>query len=210
MNILRRINDAGTTVIMATHDRAIVDSMSRRVVQLHRGELVRDEQPGTYDPPVGSRAWRALVAEESSSGLRAQDPIPLRTEAVPTVAEQDPAASEPSATSAPSAEEADPAARPEAIYRVTWPGDDTDDEHFQERVLPEEDVEPDTAPNPGRRRTHPKNQRPQPRSVPTHRASAGSAAEPTKPQAAPRGAAAESEESERFSFRRDPGGSNDA
>ncbi|WP_146339314.1 cell division ATP-binding protein FtsE [Nesterenkonia sp. NBAIMH1] len=211
MNILRRINDAGTTVIMATHDRAIVDSMSRRVVQLHRGELVRDEQPGTYDPPAGSRAWKALIAEESSSGLRAQDPIPLRTEAVPTVAEQDPAASEPSATSAPSAEEADPAARPEAIYRVTWPGDDTDDEHFQERVLPEEDVEPDTAPNP-RVPTHTPEESAAPAEERPHAPRLGWLSRGTDETPKPRlgGAAAESEESERFSFRRDPGGSNDA
>ncbi|GGE61385.1 cell division ATP-binding protein FtsE [Nesterenkonia cremea] len=76
MKILRWISSSGTTVIMATHDRPIVDSMRRRVVQLHRGALVRDQQRGTYDPPVGSEAWELLRVEEADSGLRASDPTP--------------------------------------------------------------------------------------------------------------------------------------
>ncbi|WP_022872363.1 cell division ATP-binding protein FtsE [Nesterenkonia alba] len=80
MKVLHWINDAGTTVIMATHDRAIVDASAHRVVQLHRGRLVRDDSPGRYDPPEGSAAWKALVAEEESSGLRASDPVPTRSE----------------------------------------------------------------------------------------------------------------------------------
>lgn len=76
MKILRWISHSGTTVIMATHDRPIVDRMRRRVVQLHRGVLVRDEQRGTYDPPAGSEAWKLLRDEEAESGLRASDPAP--------------------------------------------------------------------------------------------------------------------------------------
>lgn len=76
MKVLRWISTSGTTVIMATHDRPIVDSMRRRVVQLHRGALVRDQQRGTYDPPVGSEAWELLRAEEADVGLRASDPTP--------------------------------------------------------------------------------------------------------------------------------------
>ena len=48
MRILDRINRTGTTVVMATHDHAIVDAMRRRVVQLDRGEMVRDESRGVY------------------------------------------------------------------------------------------------------------------------------------------------------------------
>ena len=48
MRILDRINRTGTTVVMATHDHAIVDAMRRRVVQLDRGEVVRDESRGVY------------------------------------------------------------------------------------------------------------------------------------------------------------------
>ncbi len=49
MRILDRINRTGTTVVMATHDHAIVDAMRRRVVQLERGRMVRDQRGGVYD-----------------------------------------------------------------------------------------------------------------------------------------------------------------
>jgi cell division transport system ATP-binding protein len=48
MLLLERINRTGTTVLMATHDHAIVDSMRRRVVELNLGQVVRDEARGVY------------------------------------------------------------------------------------------------------------------------------------------------------------------
>jgi len=48
MKLLDRINRTGTTVIMATHDAAIVDSMRRRVVELDGGLVVRDQARGVY------------------------------------------------------------------------------------------------------------------------------------------------------------------
>ena len=48
MDLLERINRTGTTVLMATHDHHIVDSMRQRVVELELGRLVRDEQRGVY------------------------------------------------------------------------------------------------------------------------------------------------------------------
>jgi cell division transport system ATP-binding protein len=48
MDLLDRINRTGTTVLMATHDHHIVDSMRQRVVELSMGRLVRDEQRGVY------------------------------------------------------------------------------------------------------------------------------------------------------------------
>jgi len=48
MRILDRINRTGTTVVMATHDQRIVDAMRRRVVELDRGSLVRDQARGIY------------------------------------------------------------------------------------------------------------------------------------------------------------------
>ncbi len=47
--LLDRINQTGTTVVMATHDRSIVDSMRRRVVELDRGVIVRDQARGVYE-----------------------------------------------------------------------------------------------------------------------------------------------------------------
>ena len=48
MRLLDRINRTGTTVVMATHDQAIVDRMRRRVIQLAQGRVVRDQQHGEY------------------------------------------------------------------------------------------------------------------------------------------------------------------
>ena len=48
MRLLDRINRTGTTVVMATHDQRIVDAMRRRVVELERGSLVRDQVRGVY------------------------------------------------------------------------------------------------------------------------------------------------------------------
>jgi len=48
MKLLDRINRTGTTVVMATHDQQIVDSMRRRVVELEDGKVVRDQVRGVY------------------------------------------------------------------------------------------------------------------------------------------------------------------
>lgn len=136
MKILRWINASGTTVIMATHDRPIVDRMSRRVVQLHQGRLVRDEPNGLYDPPEGSEAWEILSAEEAATGLRASDPMPQRTQLQPVVAAadaapkdpapKDPASKDPASKDPDSkdAELRDSSAKQVNHYQVTWPQED--------------------------------------------------------------------------------------
>ncbi len=48
MRLLDRINRTGTTVVMATHDRGIVDTMRRRVIELDGGQIVRDQARGVY------------------------------------------------------------------------------------------------------------------------------------------------------------------
>lgn len=48
MKLLERINRTGTTVIVATHDRAMVDSMRRRVIALEAGHVIRDQERGGY------------------------------------------------------------------------------------------------------------------------------------------------------------------
>jgi cell division transport system ATP-binding protein len=48
MQLIYRINRTGTTVIVATHDKEMVDKMRRRVVELREGRIVRDEQSGLY------------------------------------------------------------------------------------------------------------------------------------------------------------------
>ncbi|MGO9888923.1 MAG: cell division ATP-binding protein FtsE [Solirubrobacteraceae bacterium] len=48
MRLLYRINRTGTTVVVATHDQAMVDKMRRRVIELSQGRIVRDEATGRY------------------------------------------------------------------------------------------------------------------------------------------------------------------
>ncbi|MBU6200734.1 MAG: cell division ATP-binding protein FtsE [Acidobacteria bacterium] len=49
MGLLDDINGTGTTVVMATHDHRVVNAMRRRVVQLDRGVVVRDQERGVYE-----------------------------------------------------------------------------------------------------------------------------------------------------------------
>jgi cell division transport system ATP-binding protein len=60
MQLLYRINRAGTTVIVATHDNELVDKMRRRVIELRRGRIIRDEATGLYaqDETTGDLAER--------------------------------------------------------------------------------------------------------------------------------------------------------
>lgn len=48
MKVLEEINNMGTTIIMATHDRNIVDKMKKRVLHLEEGRLLKDYEKGTY------------------------------------------------------------------------------------------------------------------------------------------------------------------
>ena len=55
MDIFTRINRAGTTIVMATHDKAIVDTMRRRVIAIEDGRIVRDEARGGYGYEVANK-----------------------------------------------------------------------------------------------------------------------------------------------------------
>jgi len=48
IKLLLKINELGTTIILATHDREIINNLSRRVITLDKGKLIRDEQQGRY------------------------------------------------------------------------------------------------------------------------------------------------------------------
>jgi cell division transport system ATP-binding protein len=56
MALLERINRTGTTVVMATHDKALVDRMRRRVIELDKGEMIRDQVRGVYGIDEGVAA----------------------------------------------------------------------------------------------------------------------------------------------------------
>ena len=48
MEIFKEINSSGTTIVMATHDKDVVDAMGKRVIAIEQGHIVRDEKEGAY------------------------------------------------------------------------------------------------------------------------------------------------------------------
>lgn len=48
MQIFEKINEDGTTILMVTHDRPVVDAMQKRVVAIKKGQIIRDEEKGSY------------------------------------------------------------------------------------------------------------------------------------------------------------------
>ena len=78
MEVLDAINRTGTTIVMATHNEEIVNSMRKRVVELHTGKIVRDEQQGSYDSAlyfpdaeVESKSHQALNGGDVDAKYRA-------------------------------------------------------------------------------------------------------------------------------------------
>jgi cell division transport system ATP-binding protein len=57
MQLIYRINQTGTTVLVATHDVAMVDKMRRRVIELSNGNIVRDEKAGAYAANENTREF---------------------------------------------------------------------------------------------------------------------------------------------------------
>jgi len=82
MQLLYRINKAGTTVLVATHDSHMVDRMRRRVIELHGGRIVRDEADGQYRQSEQSTA-------EFGAMLRSDDGMPIPRRAPTHRSEQD-------------------------------------------------------------------------------------------------------------------------
>ena len=78
MAMLERINASGTTVLMATHEAAIVDQMKRRVIELVNGQIVRDERHGGYGftaaVPIAQPLERDEPISVAHAGLRRRAP----------------------------------------------------------------------------------------------------------------------------------------
>jgi len=74
MQLLYRINKTGTTVVVVTHDREMVDNMRRRVIELYEGRVVRDEVSGGYTEEsttefgVRMRAEMGVAPEGQTNG----------------------------------------------------------------------------------------------------------------------------------------------
>jgi cell division transport system ATP-binding protein len=71
MSLLDRINRTGTTVVMATHDAGIVDSMRRRVIEIDHGAVIRDQARGIYGLDPTASSTRGVPAV-SVSAVRAE------------------------------------------------------------------------------------------------------------------------------------------
>lgn len=76
MKLLDRINRTGTTIVMATHDHAIVDAMKRRVVALAGGVVMRDEEVGRYETSNGAQG-AAAEPEDTPSEPAILDSPPM-------------------------------------------------------------------------------------------------------------------------------------
>jgi cell division transport system ATP-binding protein len=69
MQLIYRINRTGTTVIVATHDREMVDKMRRRVIELQDGRVVRDQRSGLYRPDESTREFGIRLRGELGVGI---------------------------------------------------------------------------------------------------------------------------------------------
>ena len=65
MRLLYRINRTGTTVLVATHDQAMVDKMRRRVIELSHGRIVRDQASGMYASDESTRDFAQLLRSDA-------------------------------------------------------------------------------------------------------------------------------------------------
>jgi ABC-type multidrug transport system ATPase subunit len=68
MQLIYRINRTGTTVVVATHDREMVDKMRRRVIELSEGRVIRDDESGFYRPDESTAEFAMNLREEMGYG----------------------------------------------------------------------------------------------------------------------------------------------
>src|ERR687886_3079512 len=71
MQLIYRINRTGTTVLVATHDREMVDKMRRRVIELSDGRVIRDQADGTYSEDESTVEFAARLRQELGIGTDA-------------------------------------------------------------------------------------------------------------------------------------------
>lgn len=145
MSLLARINASGTTVIMATHEAAIVDKMKRRVIELSAGQIVRDEHQGGY-----ATAAIAMVLPDGERAASRSSRMPTTTSVPvkPLTHPADPAMSQPVAPVTPVAPVATAAAAPEqpAVPVEIAPEQSTPEQTLPEQTTPEQTVPAQTVP----------------------------------------------------------------
>jgi cell division transport system ATP-binding protein len=118
MAVLERINAGGTTVVMATHEAAIVDQMKRRVIELVGGQIVRDERHGGYGFTAAIPVAQPLERDEPVS---AATPVFAGAAAAPAPASAAPMTRPNAPTSTPTAPVAVPQQPVEQPQPATYP-----------------------------------------------------------------------------------------
>ena len=94
MNLLNEINARGTTVVMATHAKDIVDKMKKRVIQIDKGVIVRDDRKGGYESTLNEIDELKLTEDdrllilEHASWLYLYADVPVATYSFWTVGEE--------------------------------------------------------------------------------------------------------------------------
>ena len=74
MALLARINEGGTTVVMATHEASIVDAMQRRVIEVDSGKIVRDQKTGAYGSKLSTTpSGKQVTVNENEPMLESED-----------------------------------------------------------------------------------------------------------------------------------------
>lgn len=138
LDLLAEINERGTTVVMATHDRAAVDRMRRRVVEMVGGKVVRDEEQGGYETPAPVSVISGNLPDDSTH----REEHPLDDEEL--VADWD-GAPEPAAAERESAEEHAGPAGADRSGEVDGPdaADAGTDPSAEERPAPRDVLEED-------------------------------------------------------------------
>lgn len=109
MNLLDQINKRGTTVVMVTHAKDIVDKMGKRVVQLENGRIVRDDRAGHYVEQASVKEIPEIEApEEEDADKFATIEFTVLSDLPEAVTEEDAAAAAPEAVEVSEAEAEEP------------------------------------------------------------------------------------------------------
>jgi cell division transport system ATP-binding protein len=86
MQLIYRINRTGTTVVVATHDREMVDKMRRRVIELREGRVIRDQADAMYSEDESTVEFAARLRQELGIGTDVEPGHRRRTRRAATTA----------------------------------------------------------------------------------------------------------------------------
>lgn len=167
MAVLERINAGGTTVLMATHEAAIVDQMKRRVIELVGGQIIRDERHGGYGVTAAIPvAQQAQAPARAHAAAPAQQPAPVAA-AVPAASEPMTRPHAPTSNPTGPVSAPQPVAQPQPAAQPQQPAQPQPVAHPQPVAQPQQPV-PDRYPAPVQFATAPVPPAPTSEELPEH------------------------------------------